>query len=102
MLGVSLRCCSALQTFSNKAVLMRQPEVVQVKSKPLNIGQICFWSAIAMWVGAEMGAWRWLVEAPGGRVTGMLYILVMFGFAIRAIHDAGMYLFAAAEALKEK
>lgn len=77
-------------------------EVAQVLAPRINIGRWCAFLAVVMWYGAEAGAWPFLVNLPGGRVWAMLYMLLVFGFAIRAGHDLLMWLAQANEALKEK
>ena len=55
-----------------------------------------------MWYGGNAGAWSFVLNLPGGRAWAMLYLLLQFGFAIRAGHDLLMWLAQANDALKEK
>jgi hypothetical protein len=78
-------------------------EVARVISAPrINIGRWCALLAVVMWYGGKAGAWRFVVDLPGGNVWGMLYMLLTFGFAIRAGHDLLMWLAQANDALNEK
>jgi hypothetical protein len=77
-------------------------EVAQVIAPRINIGRWCAGLAVVMWYGAEAGAWSFVVHLPGGRVLGILYLVLNFGLAIRAGNDLLMWLVAASKALEEK
>lgn len=77
-------------------------EVARVVSAPrINIGRWCALIAVVMWY-AMNPAGAFLFRVSGGGGLSMLYILVTFGFAIRAGHDLFMWLTQANDALKEK
>jgi hypothetical protein len=77
-------------------------EVARVISAPrINIGRWCAFIAAVMWYAMNPTS-EFLVRLSGGGGLSMLYILVTFGFAIRAGHDLLMWLAQANEALNEK
>lgn len=77
-------------------------EVARVISTPrINIGRWCTLIAAVMWY-AMNPAGEWLDRVSGGGGLSTLYVLVTFGFAIRAGHDLLRWLARANEALNEK
>lgn len=76
-------------------------EVARTNSARFNIGRWCAFIAAVMWFGRE-GPMVFFSKMPDGGVSGMVYLLVLFGLAVRAGNDALVWLFAAHNALSEK
>jgi hypothetical protein len=89
---------------SNKVVLMREPEEIEVPASAElpTIGQLSFWTAVSMAVAGYFGLFRWLEETPSGRLWGMMYVVLGLVCAFKALSDIGEYLREAVRARREK
>jgi hypothetical protein len=69
----------------------------------LTVSQQCALVCGTLLLGAKssLAALMSLAE-PVGRILAMTYLLTLVGFTIRVLHDAAVWLFQAAEALREK